>query len=420
MAKLFGKDMQMKIREDILRLGKQCEEEIKPQFEKIDKIKEENFYRVLDAFRKARISDFHFRDTSGYGLSDPGRDKLEEVYKNIFHTEAALVRPQIISGTHAISISLFGLLRPGQTLLYLTGAPYETGEAIIGIRRAAGSLMEYGVKFKQTDTKIRIEEDKIKEATVGVIQRSGGYSFKKALTIPEIKKIISTAKSINPNITIMVDNCYGEFVDTTEPSDVGADIVVGSLIKNMGGAITPTGGYITGKEEQIKKIEAMLTAPGTGREIGPMLNLTRLFLQGVFFAPQVVSNALKGAVFASALFSKLGYEVKPLFNEKRGDIVQAIKVGDPEKLVAFAQSVQDVSPIDWDAEISPSPLAGYENDILMAAGTFVQGSSIELSADAPMKPPYVIYLQGGIYYEHSKLASLVAANRITTGTPEGN
>ena len=400
------------IKEEILKLGNQCEKEVKAQLEEIDKIKEENFYKVLRAFRKAQISDLHFRDTSGYGLSDPGREKLEEVYKNIFHTEAALVRPQIVSGTHAISIALFGLLRPNETLLYLTGEPYETGEAIIGIRKTIGSLMEYGIKFAQTDLTKNIEEEKIKKASIGVIQRSGGYSFRKALTISEIGKIIKAVKEINPGIVIMVDNCYGEFVDIKEPGEVGADVVVGSLIKNMGGAITPTGGYITGKEKYIKKIEAMLTAPGTGREIGPMLNLTRLFLQGVFFAPQVVSNALKGAVFASCLFEKLGYNVKPRFNEKRGDIVQAIQLGSPEKLVTFAQAVQNVSPIDWDAEILPSPLAGYENDILMAAGTFVQGSSIELSADAPMRPPYVIYLQGGIYYEHSKLASLVAASRI--------
>ncbi len=402
----------MDIKKEILALGKQCEEEIKPQFKQIDKIKEENFYKVLEAFRKAHISDFHFKDTSGYGLGDPGRDKLEEVYKNIFHTEAALVRPQIVSGTHAIAISLFGLLRPSNTLLYLSGAPYETGEAIIGTRKTIGSLKEYGIKFAQTDVTKETDEEKIKNATVGVIQRSGGYSYRKALTVAEIEKIIRTVKNINPDITIMVDNCYGEFVETEEPSDVGADITVGSLIKNMGGAITPTGGYITGKEKYIEKIEAMLTAPGTGREIGPMLNLTRLFLQGAFFAPQVVSNALKGAVFAARLFGKIGYEVKPLFSEKRGDIVQAIKLGSPEKLITFAQAVQYVSPIDWDAEILPSPLAGYENDILMAAGTFVQGSSIELSADAPMRAPYVIYLQGGIYYEHSKLASLMAASEI--------
>ncbi len=408
----------MKIKKSILKLGEDIENSLQREFRGIDLAREKNFIKVLNAFQKANVSDFHFRDSSGYGLSDPGREKLEEIYKNIFHTEAALVRPQIVSGTHAISVSLFGLLRPGQTLLYLSGAPYETGEAIIGIRKAKGSLSEYGVKFEQTDLMETVEEGKIKRATVGVIQRSGGYSYRRALTVPQIRDMIKKAKEINPNIIIMVDNCYGEFVEENEPSDAGADVVVGSLIKNMGGAIAPTGGYIVGKESAISKIEAMLTAPGTGREIGPMLNLTRQFMQGAFFAPLIVSNALKGAVFAAKLFEVLGYEVKPKAREKRGDIVQAIKLGSPEKLVKFAQAVQSVSPVDWDAEIEPSPLAGYENEILMAAGTFVQGSSIELSADAPMKPPYVIYLQGGIYYEHSKLASLYAASKI--GTPEGD
>ncbi len=404
--------MKIHIRKSLLSLAYQCEKEIEEQFKVVDKIREKNFYKLLSAFRQSNISDFHFKDTSGYGLSDPGRDKVEEVYKRIFHAESALVRPQIISGTHAIAISLFGLLRPKDTLLYLTGAPYETGEAIIGIRKTEGSLKDYGINFDVTDVTKQIERKKIKKANVAVIQRSGGYAYRKALTIKEISRIIEIAKKINPDICIMVDNCYGEFVDQEEPSDVGADVVVGSLIKNMGGAIAPTGGYIVGKEKYVKKMEGMLTAPGTGREIGPMLNLTRPFLQGAFFAPLIVSNALKGAIFASLFFEKLGYEVKPRFNEKRGDIVQAVKLGTPEKLVTFAQAVQNVSPIDWDATIQASPLAGYENDILMAAGTFVQGSSIELSADAPMRLPYVIYLQGGIYYEHSRLASLYAAERL--------
>ncbi|MCD6106622.1 MAG: methionine gamma-lyase family protein [Caldisericaceae bacterium] len=404
--------MNIQIRKELMNLAERCEGELSEEFKKVDRIKSSNFYKVLDAFRESHISVFHFRDTTGYGLSDPGRDKVEEVYKRIFKTEAALVRPQIVSGTHAISISFFGLLRPADTLLYLSGDPYETGEAIIGLRKVTGSLKEYGIKFDKTDMTKNIGEEKIKRAAVGVIQRSGGYSYKKSLTIGEISRMIKKAKAINPNICIMVDNCYGEFVDEKEPTKVGADIVVGSLIKNMGGAITPTGGYIVGKEKYIKKIEAMLTAPGTGREIGPMLSLTRLFLQGVFFAPLVVSNALKGAIFAAKFFKELGYNVKPLFNEERGDIVQAILLGSPEKLVMFTQAVQTMSPIDWDAEVLPSPLAGYKNDILMAAGTFIQGSSIELSADAPMREPYAVYLQGGIYYEHSKLASLFAAEKL--------
>ncbi|MGC9124852.1 MAG: methionine gamma-lyase family protein, partial [Caldisericaceae bacterium] len=326
----------------------------------------------------------------------------------IFGTEAAIVRPQIVSGTHAISTALFGLLRPGDNLLYISGEPYETGEGIIGIRKVEGSLADYGISFDRFDLRDTFEQDKVGKASVVAIQRSGGYSFKRSLTIDEIKSAIQKVREIKPGVCIMVDNCYGEFVQNIEPSEVGADVVVGSLIKNMGGGITPTGGYIAGKEKYIRKIEAMLTAPGVGREIGPMLGLTRLFLQGVFYAPLVVSNAVKGAVFASKLFGVAGFDVKPKFNETRSDIVQAIRFDNAEKLITFAQAIQNSSPVDSDAQIEPSPLAGYGNEILMAAGTFVQGSSIELSADAPMVEPYVAYLQGGIYYEHSKVGSLSA------------
>ena len=401
--------MDIKISDGIKILAKRVEQEISTIFLGIERVRELNFMKVLDAFRKSRVSEFNFGDTSGYGYSDSGREKVENVYRYIFHTDQALVRPQIISGTHAIAISLFGLLRPDDTLLYLSGEPYETGEGVVGIRGVEGSLKDFNVKFEQTDLRETVEREKIKRASVGVIQRSGGYSFKKSLTVEEIGEYIKTVKKINPDICVMIDNCYGEFVEEYEPTDFGADIIAGSLIKNIGGGITPTGGYIAGKEQYMKKVESRLTAPGLGKEIGPMLGLTRLFLQGVFFAPMVVSNALKGAIFASRLFELLGYEVKPRFDEARGDIVQGVRLNDPDKLIKFVQVVQNVSPIDWDAEIQPAPLAGYGNKILMAAGTFIQGSSIELSADAPVKPPYVAYLQGGIYYEHSKLASMYAA-----------
>ena len=401
--------MDIKISDGIKILAKRVEQEISTIFLGIERVRELNFMKVLDAFRKSRVSEFNFGDTSGYGYSDSGREKVENVYRYIFHTDQALVRPQIISGPHAIAISLFGLLRPDDTLLYLSGEPYETGEGIVGIRGVEGSLKDFNVKFEQTDLRETVEREKIKRASVGVIQRSGGYSFKKSLTVEEIGEYIKTVKKINPDICVMIDNCYGEFVEEYEPTDFGADIIAGSLIKNIGGGITPTGGYIAGKEQYMKKVESRLTAPGLGKEIGPMLGLTRLFLQGVFFAPMVVSNALKGAIFASRLFELLGYEVKPRFDEARGDIVQGVRLNDPDKLIKFVQAVQNVSPIDWDAEIQPAPLAGYGNKILMAAGTFIQGSSIELSADAPVKPPYVAYLQGGIYYEHSKLASMYAA-----------
>ncbi len=401
--------MRIEIDEEISLVSKEVEESLKEEFLQIDRIRSANFAKVLEAFRASDISDFHFRDTSGYGYHDPGREKVESVFSEIFRSEASLVRPQIISGTHAISIVLFGLLRPGNRLLYLTGEPYETGMGIIGRDGVHGSLREFGIGFAFFDIREGITEGAIKEAQVAVFQRSQGYSFGRSYSIGEIGQFIKIVKSINPEICVVVDNCYGEFVEELEPFEAGADVVVGSLIKNMGGAIAPGGGYITGKEKYLKKIESMLTAPGVGKEIGPMFSFTRAFLQGVFFAPLVVSNALKGAVFAAGLFERLGYEVRPESREKRTDIVQGIKLGTPEKLRAFANAVQYVSPIDWNAEVEPSPLAGYENEILMAAGTFVQGSSIELSCDAPMKEPYAVYLQGGIYYEHSKLASMYAA-----------
>jgi len=401
--------MKIEIDQDIYNLSKEIEFSLKGEFEEIDSLREKNFLKVLNAFRMANISDFHFRDTSGYGYHDPGRDKLEEVFSNIFKSETVIVRPQIVSGTHALSLAFFGLLRPGQKLLYLSGEPYETGEGIIGIRPAEGSLKEYGIDFSFIDIRNDFDKEKIKEATVAVIQRSQGYSLGRSFSISEMEHFIRKVKEIKPEICVVVDNCYGEFVEDREPIEVRADVVVGSLIKNMGGAIAPGGGYIAGSEKYINKIEAMLTAPGVGREIGPMFNFARIFLQGIFFAPLVVSNALKGALFASKLFELLGYEVNPRYNEKRTDIVQGIKLGNSEKLRLFANAVQYASPIDWDSEVEPSALAGYGNEILMAAGTFVQGSSIELSADAPMREPFAVYLQGGIYYEHSKLASMYAA-----------
>ena len=401
--------MKIEVDQDIYNLSKEIEFSLKGEFEEVDNLREKNFLKVLNAFRMANISDFHFRDTSGYGYHDPGRDKLEGVFSNIFKSEIAIVRPKIVSGTHALSLAFFGLLRPGKKLLYLSGEPYETGEGIIGIRPAEGSLKEYGIDFSFIDVRSNFDREKIKEATVAVIQRSQGYSFGRSFSISEMEHFIRKVKDINPEICVVVDNCYGEFVEDREPIEVRADVVVGSLIKNMGGAIAPGGGYVAGSKKYINKIEAVLTAPGVGREIGPMFNFARIFLQGIFFAPLVVSNALKGALFASKLFELLGYEVNPRYNEKRTDIVQGIKLGNPEKLRLFANAVQYVSPVDWDSEVEPSPLAGYGNEILMAAGTFVQGSSIELSADAPMKEPFAVYLQGGIYYEHSKLASMYAA-----------
>ncbi|PMP82928.1 MAG: hypothetical protein C0175_02720 [Caldisericum exile] len=395
-----------------IELGKTSELSLKEHFEKVDLIREKNFLKVLDAFQNVKLHDSDLNYTSGYGYNDIGREKTEAVFARIFGGEDALVRPQIISGTHAISITLFGLLRPGDLLVYASGKPYETGEGIIGIREVEGSLKESGVKYGEFNFRNGFDENLVKNAKVLVFQRSKGYTFTDSITIDELENAIKIVKSINPQTIIMVDNRYGEFVEDREPGDVGADVVVGSLIKNVGGGIAITGGYIVGKKDLIQKISTRLTAPGVGKEIGPMLGLTRNILQGIYFAPLVVSNALKGVIFASKIFEDYGFEVKPRYFEKRTDIVQAIKFGSEELLIKFAQSIQRFSPIDSDAEIVSAPLPGYGNKVIMAAGTFVQGSSIELSCDAPIVPPYIGYLQGGIYYEHTKFASLYALQEV--------
>jgi cystathionine beta-lyase family protein involved in aluminum resistance len=402
----------MKIEKEILDLGEKIENDLKEQYKKVDLIREKNFLKVLNAFQEVNLHDSDFGYTSGYGYSDIGREKTEAIFAKVFGGADALVRPQIISGTHAINITLFGLLRPGDLLLYASGRPYETAEGVIGLREAYGSLREFGIEYEEFDFREGINESLIKKAKVAALQRSKGYSFKNSISIEELERIIKEIKNINPDAIVMVDNCYGEFVEEKEPNEVGADVAVGSLIKNPGSGIALTGGYIVGKKELIAQIANRLTAPGVGKEIGPMLGLTRNILQGIFFAPLVVSNAVKGTIFASKLFEDQGFEVMPKFNEKRTDIVQAIKFGREDLLLKFAQAIQNFSPVDSDAEIEPAPLAGYGNKILMAAGTFVQGSSIELSADAPLIPPYIEYLQGSIYYEHTKFASLYAIQEV--------
>jgi len=402
----------MKIDNYFLNLAEEVEKSLEGEFKNIDKTREKNFLKVLNAFRSVSLHDSDFGFTSGYGYNDIGREKTEQIFAKVFGGEDALVRPQIVSGTHAISTALFGLLRPNDLIVYASGEPYETGEGIIGIREVEGSLKEFGVKYAQFDFREHFDEELVRKAKVVAFQRSKGYTFKDSIDIDTLALVIKKVKSINKDTIVFVDNCYGEFVEEKEPGDIGADIVVGSLIKNAGGGIALTGGYIVGKKHLIKRISAMLTAPGLGKEVGPMLGLTRNILQGIFYAPLVVSNALKGVTFASKLFEAANFEVKPKPHEKRTDIVQAIKFGKSELLLAFAQAVQSFSPVDSDAVIEPSPLAGYENKILMAAGTFVQGSSIELSADAPLKPPYIGYLQGGIYYEHTKFASLYALQEV--------
>ncbi len=401
-----------KIDENLIKKAEEIEKVVEPQFKSVDSTREKNFLKVLNAFQTALLHDSDFGFTSGYGYNDIGREKTEVIFANIFKGESAIVRPQIVSGTHAISISLFGLLKPNDTLVYASGRPYETGEGIIGIRDIKGSLKDLGIKYTQFDFREGFNENLIEQARVIAFQRSKGYTFKDSITISQLKEAIAKIKEINPKAIIFVDNCYGEFVEEHEPNEVGADIVVGSLIKNAGGGVAFTGGYVVGKEEHINRIASRLTAPGVGKEIGPMLGLTRNILQGIFFAPLVVSNALKGAIFASKLFEDEGFEVKPRYPDRRSDIVQAIKFGREDLLIAFAQAIQSFSPVDSDAVIEPSPLAGYSNKILMASGSFIQGSSIELSFDAPLKPPYIGYLQGGIYYEHVKYASLYGLNYI--------
>jgi len=402
----------MKIEKSFLDLGEKIEDGLRESYKMVDLIRERNFLKVLNAFQEVNLHDSDFGFTSGYGYNDTGREKTEAIFAKVFGGEDALVRPQIVSGTHAITLALFGLLRPNDTLVYASGRPYETAEGIIGLREAFGSLKEFGIKYGECDFREGLDDALVKKAKVVALQRSKGYSFKNSIPIEELEKLIREIKRINPNTIVMVDNCYGEFVEEKEPNEVGADVVLGSLIKNPGSGIAITGGYIVGKRELISQIANRLTAPGVGKEIGPMLGLTRNILQGIFFAPLVVSNAIKGAIFASKLFEDQGFEVMPRFNEKRTDIVQAIKFGREDLLLKFAQAIQNFSPVDSDAEIEPVPLAGYGNKILMAAGTFVQGSSIELSADAPLIPPYIGYLQGGIYYEHTKFASLYALQEV--------
>ena len=386
------------------------EETLRPVFQEIEKNAQYNQLKVLRAMQKNKVSDIHFAATTGYGYNDLGRDTLEQVYADVFRAESALVRPQLISGTHALTVALAGNLRPGDEIFSPVGAPYDTLQGVIGIRKERGSLTEYGITYRQTDLLENGEFDwkgieraihsKTKLVTV---QRSKGYMWRDSFTVERIAQLIKKIKEIKPDVICMVDNCYGEFVDILEPSQVGADLVVGSLIKNPGGGLAPIGGYIAGKEEYVENAAARLTAPGLGKEVGATLGVTPSFFQGLFFAPQVVCGSLKGAVFASKLFEALGYPVNPKPLDKRADIVQAIQMEDPKKLVAFCQGIQKGAPVDSYVTPEPWDMPGYDCQVIMAAGAFVQGSSIELSADAPMKPPYIVYMQGGLSWYHAQI-----------------
>ena len=396
-------------------LVKEVEDEISKQVKKIDERCMRNSIRVLDAFQKNRIADVHFNSTSGYGYDDIGRDAIEKVFADVFHTEDALVRNQFISGTHAITVALFANLRPGDTLLSISGKPYDTLDSIIGFNDNPSSLKSYNVNYEQIDL---IDDDfdiaKIKERLAQndvkmiEIQRSRGYATRRSLTMDKVKRAIEAVREVNKDVIIMVDNCYGEFVDDIEPVDVGADFMVGSLIKNMGGGLAPNGAYIVGKKKYIELCAERLTAPGQGKEVGPSLGINKNFLQGIYMAPSVVASSLKTAVFTSRLLEKLGYDVVPRFDEKRSDIVQTIIFKDENKLIKYVQGIQRGCAIDSESVPMPWDMPGYTDKVIMASGSFTQGSSIELSCDAPIRDPYIAFQQGGLTYEYGKIGVIRA------------
>lgn len=404
------------ISEKVLNLVSRAEERIADGFSKLDDIKAYNQYKVLDVFRECRISDRHFAWNTGYGYDDAGREALEEVYAGVFGTESAIVRPLIVNGTHALTLTLTGILRPGDEIVYCTGAPYDTLEEVIGIRgEGKGSLKDFGITYRQVELlengRIDIEGVKgaINEHTrMMCVQRATGYGWRRAITIPEIEEWAAAVKSVRPDIVCMADNCYGEFLDTKEPTDVGVDVMAGSLIKNPGGGIALSGGYIAGRKDLIDLISYRMTSPGIGKECGLMFGQSRSMFQGFFMAPSVVNGAVKGAMLCAAVFEDLGFEVCPTSSEDRSDIIEAVKLGSPEAVVAFCRGIQSAAPIDSYVVPEPWDMPGYSDPVIMAAGAFVQGSSIELSADAPIREPYVVYFQGGITYEHSKFGVIKA------------
>ena len=416
---LTGMYEQLGISEKVLKFARETEAALKERFEEIDGVAEYNQLKVIKAMQEARVSDIHFAGTTGYGYNDLGRDTLEEVYARAFHGEDALVRPQLISGTHALTVALSGNLRPGDEILSPVGKPYDTLEEVIGIRDSVGSLKEFGITYSQVDLlpdgsfdfegirKAINERTKLVE-----IQRSKGYATRPTLSVARIGELISFIKSIKPDVICMVDNCYGEFVETLEPTDVGADMIVGSLIKNPGGGLAPIGGYIVGRKDCIERAAYRLTAPGLGKEVGASLGVSQSLYQGLFLAPTVVAGALKGAVFAANLYEKLGFGVVPNGSESRHDIIQAITFGTPEGVIRFCEGIQAAAPVDSFVTPEPWAMPGYDSDVIMAAGAFIQGASIELSADAPIKPPYAVYFQGGLTWYHAQLGILMSLQKL--------
>lgn len=404
---------------EIENIKKQALIEAKPFFAVVDEIAEANTKRVLDVFRKNRVSDYHFRTTTGYAYGDTGRDTLDRVWADICGAEKAVFRTQFVSGTHALASVLFGILRPGDELVSVAGSPYDTMRTVIGCEgNSCGSLNEFGVVYHEVplvDNRIDmagIERSITSKTKIALIQRSRGYSMRSPLTIQELGQICSVIKSINKECVCFVDNCYGEFVDVLEPTAIGADIIAGSLIKNPGGGLIPTGGYVAGKANLVEMAASRLTAPGIGIELGASLAENRLLYQGLFMAPHTTAQAVKGAIFASAFFSLLGYTTSPAIDERRSDIIQAIELKSAEKMVAFCRGLQKYSPVDAHVRPEPSAMPGYSDAVIMAAGTFVQGASIELSADGPIRPPFAVYLQGSLTFEHAVIGIMGAAEEI--------
>ena len=398
-------------------LIKEVDEIIKPEIENVDKICTENSIKVIKAFQESDLQEQHFNTSTGYGIDEPGRNKIEEIYSRIFKAEDSLVRAQFISGTHALAVTLSALLKYGDTMISITGAPYDTLQTVIGIGKevSKSSLKEHGVKYEQielidNDFDVQAIKDRLAKENVKLveIQRSRGYSTRKSLTIEKIEKIIKEIRSVNKDVIIMVDNCYGEFVQDREPIEVGADIAVGSLMKNLGAGIATSGAYIVGKKDLIELCAERLTAPGIGKEIGPSLNQNTLLLKGLFFAPQVVASSVKTAIFSSCILEKLGYDVDPKYNEERADIVQTLLLKSEENLVKFCQGIQKGSPVDSNVVPIPSDMGGYEDKVIMAAGTFTEGSTIELSCDGPIRSPYIAYMQGGLTYDYGRYGVLKA------------
>ena len=407
------------VSDQVLRFGQEVLEGLTDQFRHIDRVAEFNQAKVIAAMQKNRVNATHFNLSTGYGYDDEGRDNLERVYADCFGTEAALVRPQITCGTHALALALGANLLPGDELLSPVGGPYDTLEEVIGIRPSPCSLKEYGVSYRQVDLLPDggFDYDGIRAAInektrLITIQRSKGYATRPSYSVEEIGKLIAFCKECKPDVLCMVDNCYGEFVETQEPTNVGADMVVGSLIKNLGGGLAPTGGYVCGRKECIERCAYRLSAPGLGREVGANLGLLTSFYQGLFLAPTVVSSAVRGAVFAAACYEKLGFRVVPGSGETRRDIIQAVELGSREAMVAFCKGIQSAAPVDSYVTPEPAPMPGYDSDVIMAAGAFVQGSSIELSADGPTRPPYAVYFQGGLTWFHAKLGILMSIQKL--------